>query len=145
RWWSGTAIPFSWSSRTFADVDGDGKADLIAWDSPTSGLYVVPGGTAGSYSYFDPGRAWYSGASVPFTWSWRAFADVDGDGKADRIAWDSPTSGLYVVPGAVDGSGKPFFDVSKSWWSGTAIPFSWSWRALGDVNGDGKADLVLWD
>jgi len=72
----------------FADVTGDGKADLIANDN--DGLVVVKSNGTG----FDPGyEKWTEETVVCHQGCY--FADVTGDGKADLIANDN--DGLVVL------------------------------------------------
>lgn len=69
-------------------------------------------------------------------------SDYTGDGKPDLIAKD--TSGnLYIYPG----TGNPNAEVTP----GTRIKVGSGWNrdladlSTGDVDGDGKADLITWD
>jgi hypothetical protein len=74
-----TGGPFwGWKGTYFADVNGDGKADLIAVDDAGIAVRISNG------SGFNPVTYWTAGAF----WGERGtyFADVDGDGKADAIA-----------------------------------------------------------
>jgi len=128
------------NSKTWvADVNGDGKADLISQGAP--GLwnagYVYVGLSNGS------GFAQWSSASTgrviddnSKTW----VADVNGDGKADLISQGAP--GLwnagYVYVGLSNGSG--FAQWSSASTGRVIDDNSKTWVA--DVNGDGKADLV---
>jgi surface antigen len=122
--WSGT--PFYGSKATLVgDVNGDGKADLIAVDE------------GGTFVMLSTG----SGFSAPQGWSGTPFygskatlvGDVNGDGKADLIAVDE--GGTFVMLSTGSGFSAP------QGWSGT--PFYGSKATLvGDVNGDGKTDLI---
>ncbi|HYM36307.1 MAG TPA: VCBS repeat-containing protein, partial [Steroidobacteraceae bacterium] len=69
---------FGSTMTTFADVDGDGKADAIV----VNGSQVVVRRSDGSK--FKPNEIWTS-SFTPGTWG-TYFFDVDGDGKADLIA-----------------------------------------------------------
>jgi hypothetical protein len=64
-------------------------------------------------------------------------ADVNGDGRADRIGWNDASKWVELSTG----SG---FTVPQDWSEG--IPFHGSRDDLvGDVNGDGRADLIGWN
>src|SRR5262249_31007450 len=132
--WSGAVYPYRSQWRAFADVTGDGKADLVTWDGAGYGIYVIPSNGTG----FDLNQRWSGAASAAFDATSRALGDVTGDGKADLFSWDA-THGVYVVPAASGGF------LGTTWSSGTAFPFNQNWMTLADVNGDGKQDLVVWD
>jgi hypothetical protein len=132
---------YGWSAGYdlfFADVTGDGRADIVArYFGPTAGLtgdiYVgISTGTSFAFS----GR-WTYGFSAGYN---IYVADVSGDGKADLIA-------RYYGPSA--GTGNVY--VMRS--SGTAFvwdsfdPYTYGWGStydllFKDVTGDGRADLI---
>jgi hypothetical protein len=123
-WTPWTAVPdwFSWVNAggdiTVADVDGDGRLDLVvlmvdAPDGPNAGYYRSgPLGTDGVVTTWRPWvpvpdwRFWENqGAGV-------AVADLDGDGTPELLAFavDSPVGqngGYYSVGWRLDGRGRP--------------------------------------
>ncbi|MES5484934.1 FG-GAP-like repeat-containing protein [Bradyrhizobium sp. INPA03-11B] len=135
---------------SFADIDGDGRADII-WDTGASNY--SDGRSSGTrILWMNTGNNTFAqinnvaGADGYYT-AWRAlFADFNGDGKTD-ILWDY--QGDYS-----DGrsSGKRVLWLSKGdgTFSGVsnvagADGYYAGWRCLfADFNGDGKAD-ILWD
>ena len=138
RWFGkdGLLKDLNFWSRSFADVTGDGKTDLILISK--DGTYVVPSNGQG----FDVDKRWYSHEKSPLTDmnSWLpSFADVTGDGKTDLILF-SKHDGVYVMPS--NGQG---FDVDKPWfskkWPLTDRNF-WS-PSFADVTGDGRIDAIL--
>ena len=63
-------------------------------------------------------------------------ADINGDGKPDRVAAsNSPLVGVYVMLSQGNGT----FNSPTFWWSGTSPILA---LAVGDVDSDGKLDIV---
>jgi hypothetical protein len=127
--------------RFLADVNGDGRADVVGFAA--SGVYVslstgtsfgTPTRWIASYGYSTGG--WTSQDLYP-----RMLADVNGDGKADVVGFAS--GGAYASLSTGNGFATPVlwiraFGVSAgSWTSQDRYP-----RMLADMNGDGKADIV---
>jgi hypothetical protein len=148
----------AWStSAGFADVNHDGKLDLLVgryarydgavgkakWWSPGSypsqqpSLYLGTGGGR----FQDVTQAWGLGASKGKTLG-VAFADANGDGYPDvYLANDEMPCELWVNEG-----GRRFRERGTA--SGLAYNYNGSTQAgmgtdWGDVNGDGKLDLIV--
>jgi Ca2+-binding RTX toxin-like protein len=137
------AVNHGWTSNRFeravADVNGDGRADIVGFSDSHS--YTASGQITGELS--DPtlatneftDRAGWGDAQFE-----RRVADVNGDGRADIIGFaDSHT---YVALGQKDGTftsssiATSFFTVRAGW---SDEQFE---RRVADVNGDGRADVV---
>lgn len=122
-----------------ADYDGDGKTDRAIVDQAT----YVSTVDSSWYGVFSSGVSQF-----PWGWQWTGMkpnhkiisGDFDGDGKDDRAIVDQAYLGAtnarwYVVPSS---GVYPF-------------PFGWSWTgmdssarpAIGDFDGDGKADRAF--
>ncbi len=144
----GTAAGAGWSSddaapRRLADVNGDGMADIVGFGA--AGVYVslaTGGGTFGpaalKLSAFGLNQGWPSDDAVR-----RDVADVNGDGRADIIGFNS--TGVNVAVAAGGGAFNAPVNVLNAFGPGAAGGWSSDnlyHRELADVNGDGKADIV---
>lgn len=127
---------------TVADVNADGKPDLLVGNCQLSGygcqnatVAVLLGNGNGS---FQPAAIYYAGSvnSLTASVSSIAAADVNMDGKVDVVATTWYGSAVTVLLGNGDGTFQPF--VSSD--SGAVLPSS---VAVADLNGDGKPDAAV--
>lgn len=135
----------NWTDQTpreVADVNGDGLGDVVGFNF--GGVEVAPS----NGSKFDP--TMWSTDPYPFfgrntTLAWiadrnpRMLTDVTGDGLADIVGFNEKTF--------VGVSNGTFFETPEVWNDSNFTGTDW-WlgkqrvRLLGDVNGDGLADIV---
>ncbi len=125
----------------FADVTGDGRSDAVFFntDYGTVTVGVSNGSSFRAITAFDQ-PWWEHGPSTP---NMLKLADVNGDGKADAIYFDTQRSrGVWV--GISDGySFRANGNRGQQWWEhGVSTP---DMLQLVDVNRDGKADAVYFD
>ena len=134
---------FPGSVRTaMADVNGDGVLDLITGPGPGGGpnVVVTDGKTGAAIANLNAFETTFTGGVFV------AAADLNGDGKAEVVV--TPDQGGGPVVAIYDGAGLTagkneaaqlvrFFGIDDEAFRGGARP------ALGDINGDGKPDLVV--
>ncbi len=135
--------------RQLADVNGDGRADIVGFGD--NAVYISLGKGDGTFSNAFVGLD--SNAIVNFAAGWtsqdrypRQLADVNGDGRLDIVGFGNDA--VYVSLGRGDGTfpgaGRALdnnapinFTATNGWLSQDRSP-----RQLADVNGDGRADIV---
>ncbi|WP_143179755.1 FG-GAP repeat domain-containing protein [Streptomyces yunnanensis] len=128
------------SKLAAADYTGDGKADLLAVDSATGDLYVYSGtGMANGMNTL--------GARTRIGIGWSGMReltaiDINDDGRADLLAVDTDGA-LWAYPGAGSLAGGNTL--------GNRVRIGTGWDTMteltspGDLNADGRADLVAVD
>jgi hypothetical protein len=128
-------------TMTVADVNGDGKPDVVTGNNPGDGAFfgspcsvsITPGDGKGDFYYYPNGHT-YGGSSQFDPWS-VAVSDVNGDGKPGIV-----TGGLGTVNVWLQGTFTIWGDSEYL----VPVPPGWMYTklAVGDLNGDGKPDIV---
>jgi hypothetical protein len=126
---------FNTHGLQLVDLNEDGKLDIITTSNQQNSFATMFGDGRGGFS---PGPA----ASFPAGQGRYAFAfgDLDGDGHLDVIIASGNSE--FAEPGRVvmlRGDGKGAF----KYLSETPVPTGPRYVTLGDVNGDGRPDVVL--
>jgi hypothetical protein len=129
--------------RMLGDVNGDGMADIVGFSSTGAVVSLATGGgrfaqpTSELAQFGTNAGGWTSQDRYP-----RMLADVNGDRMADIVGFSS--SGAFVSLATGGGHfAQPTFESAQfgidagGWTSQNQYP-----RMLGDVTGDGRADIV---
>jgi hypothetical protein len=115
-----------------ADLNGDGKADLVVGNSCLNSCHGGEDSTIGILlgkgdGTFQPTAQYDSGGCCV---SYMTLVDVDQDGKLDIV---EATGSINVLRGNGDGT---FLPVER-------YPNGWGAVSVADLNGDGKPDLIV--
>jgi hypothetical protein len=127
-----TGLPGDWIITGMGDLDGNDTADVV-WRHVPSGLvaawYMTPGtGAIGSSAVL---------ATIPPDWVIGGVGDLDNNGTAD-VLWRHPTSGIVAAWYMTPGTGA----IGASAVLATGLPATWIIGGVGDLDGNGTADVV---
>ncbi|MFI5192755.1 MAG: FG-GAP-like repeat-containing protein [Chitinophagales bacterium] len=118
-----------------ADLDGDGKIDLILTNSiGANSVSVYRNTSTGGILSFSP-KTDYPADNAPYS---VAAGDLDGDGKPD-LAIANGGSNLITIYRNTSTPGNISFDAGTAFTVGSN-PYS---VAINDLDGDGKAELIV--
>jgi hypothetical protein len=125
----------TWKVLFTPDIDGDGKSDVLWWNSATGQVYatLMNGSTikAQGTVYQEPNTAWRI----------VAVGDFAGSGKQNQLLWRNSVNGQvymqtvnYLGASSFSPSGAMIYTEPNAAWKILAAP---------DLDGDGKSD-ILW-
>jgi len=142
---SGGWTSYNTYPRFAADVNNDGRADMVGFGGAGAVVALSNGTNFGTISFWtlnfgtNPSAgSWTSQTTTP-----RFLADVNADGRADIVGFG--TAGVYVALSTGTAFGAPqqwstnfgSGAAAGSWTSQTTYP-----RYVADTNNDGRADIV---
>jgi len=135
-------------SAAVADLNGDGKPDFVVVNNICDigvALGCSPPTVDGTVGVLRSGQTVLVYDSGGYEGSSIAVADVDGDGKPDIVVTNqcvdlTCAAGTDGVVGVRLGNGDGTFQAVETYDSGAPNAVS---VAIGDLNGDGKPDLVV--
>jgi len=128
------------SGSALADIDGDGKTDLITVNSSSNSIsvfrYALSSNDISSASFNK--MVEFSTGSNP---SCVATGDIDGDGKTDIAVANSSSNSISVLRNiSTSGSiSAGSFEAKVDFTTGN-VPYD---VAIRDIDGDGKPDLIV--
>jgi len=151
---SGTATNPSWTfvqnypltvndraAPAFADLNNDGKIDILVGDAAGDVRLFMNIGTAWNASWNYSGNTTVisnlAGAYVKPT-----IADMDGDGDKDLVVGRGGSAGDIRFYNNTGNATNPSFTYYATWLT-VNDDGTYSAPALGDLNGDGKYDMVV--
>lgn len=118
---------------SLADIDGDGKPDLLA--APNQGYVIFSRNNSSPGNILFDSRI-YLGATTGN--SSVAVGDLDGNGKPDIVVGSNNSHKISIIRNT-SVPGIPSFAESEN----IDIPLNVSSMGIGDIDGDGKKDIVF--
>lgn len=138
-WWNGAGWGYNGIKAALGDVDNNGGEDLIITVSKPTGsdAYVL----LSTYGGFMAPQWWWNGTAYGWSGLTPLVGDVNGDRRADYIILTNEgANGTKAFVATSNGSG---FGSAQLWWNGAGWGYAGIKPALGDVDRNGGADLVL--
>ncbi|WP_195822546.1 DUF4214 domain-containing protein [Roseobacter sp. MH60115] len=127
--------------RVVGDINGDGRVDIVGFGH--DGTYVALGQANGTFGNAYKAESYFGGDAT----GWgselyeRVVGDINGDGRVDIVGFGH--DGTYVALGQANGTfgnaykAESYFGGDATGWGSELYE-----RVVGDINGDGRVDIV---
>jgi len=132
---AGSPLPYPGGEMGLGDVNGDGKLDIALSDHDSYAITILLGDGRGGFTAAPGSPFAGKDGQHPHTHG-LALTDLNGDGKVDMVIANNDDGDVAVLLG--DGRGG-FARARGSPFPVGPSPYP---IAVGDVNGDGKPDIV---
>ncbi len=137
--YTGTGLA-TWTVADVGDMTGDGIADLLWRSNAGAGsqvyVWIVDASNPDDLTY--TGDYLFNGTTQLEGWEIGGIGDMTGNGIAD-VTWRDPQNRVYVWEVAHDAGSMSY---TGDWlYTGTGLA-TWSIERVGDMTGDGIADIV---
>ncbi len=133
-----TDADVSWRSALLADVDGDGRDDLILPGGSLGDQDTIQVAVSDGDSFGDVTEWWRSTREDGWFWP----GDFDGDGRSDLLHYNTDEDGENIAQ-LLTADDQQFTAQSESPLPGAPYsPYVAEWL-VGDVDGDGVDELVI--
>jgi hypothetical protein len=127
------ATTTGWGAHLAADITDDRRADLLSYH-PGKGRWWVTVPAAGGT--FEPPRL-LTTYTVTTGWGAHQGADVNRDGRADLLSFQTPTATWWVTASRPDGTYR-----SPALLTSYPTVAGWQAHLAADVTGNGRADVL---
>jgi hypothetical protein len=126
--WAGFTMQAGFDTVRTGDFNGDGKADVILYNSSTGSASIGLGDGSGFYAAFQS-LSWSPGYDVVET------GDLNGDGLTDVVLYNNTTGTMYTGLSNGDGTFNYVY---------TFAGIGYTYVRLAAFTGSGRADLFLY-
>jgi surface antigen len=139
QWLDGPGYGWSGVTPLTGDVNGDKKADYVfLTNEGANGTKAYVALSTGS-GFLSP-QQWWNGTGVMYSGVKASLGDVDGNGCKDLVVTTNEATGSKAFSLL---STCNTFLAPQQWWDGAGYSWSGITPLVGDVDGNGCADLVI--